>query len=342
MPIMSALSPGGEMPAWQRELLERRKMNMMGAQQAQPVSVGGKGWLPQGGGGSPMDSFMSGMGDIGGGDSGGGGGGFLDSFLNNTFNNVNIPGAIGQLLGGQAPSINPSIPGLNPLEPNIPFRAPNSPLMQNNLPNSFMDNNLPNMLNGPLRPRDGTHVFGTSQEPYYPPIPRLQGNRMPFGLPAGSTPSPVSSPAPQPTVTPTPPSGNSSLDAIAHAIGKVETGGVKGNPYLQKTDAGKGRIALGKYQILNTNVGKWSQQVLGKKLTPMEFLNDPTAQEQIARAKFKEYYDTYGTPQDVAAMWFSGRPAKNNNAAEAKTGFSVPRYLNRFNNFLSTYKGGRA
>lgn len=113
---------------------------------------------------------------------------------------------------------------------------------------------------------------------------------------------------------------------LAASIAKVETGGVK-NPYSQVTSVGDGRVALGKYQILASNIKQWSKDVLGQSITPRQYLQSPQIQDIIAHVKIDDMYKKYGNPQDVASMWLSGKPLKGNNAADVKTGITVPRYV---------------
>lgn len=70
--------------------------------------------------------------------------------------------------------------------------------------------------------------------------------------------------------------------------------------------------ALGKYQILPSNIGPWSQQYLGYRLTPQQFLNSPRTQEQLAQAVLKSYFTKYGA-RGAASAWYSGSPNRHNN-----------------------------
>lgn len=72
-------------------------------------------------------------------------------------------------------------------------------------------------------------------------------------------------------------------------------------------DTGHGR-AYGAYQIMDSNIPVWTQEVLGQSMTPEEFLNNPEAQDKVARAKMEQMYAKYGNPQDVSSVWHSGVP----------------------------------
>jgi hypothetical protein len=113
------------------------------------------------------------------------------------------------------------------------------------------------------------------------------------------------------------------VSQIANSIGKFESGGKYGalGPMTQTGDR-----AHGKYQIMGANIPAWSKEILGRSVTPQEFINNPQLQDQIAQAKMRQYYQKYGTPADVASMWFSGRPA-NGNYSRDNLGTSVPQYI---------------
>lgn len=115
----------------------------------------------------------------------------------------------------------------------------------------------------------------------------------------------------------------STVDQIAAAIAKRESGG----NYAAKSPVNaNGSVALGKYQILDTNIPSWSKEAMGKSITPDEFLKNPAAQEAIAKYHMSKMYDQYGNPQDVAATWFSGKPAAGNNAKDV-LGTSTSTYV---------------
>lgn len=115
--------------------------------------------------------------------------------------------------------------------------------------------------------------------------------------------------------------------AWADAIAAVESGGRYGilGPVTRSGDR-----AYGKYQVMGANIGPWTKEVLGKELTPQQFLADPAAQDAVFKAKFGQAVAKYGNPQDAASVWFSGRPMAK--AGSASDGFStVPQYVAKFN-----------
>lgn len=116
----------------------------------------------------------------------------------------------------------------------------------------------------------------------------------------------------------------------ASAIAAVESGGNYG---AIGPETGKGR-AYGKYQVMDFNVGPWTEKHLGRRMTPEEFLKDPAAQDAVFNAEFGSYVQKYGNPQDAASVWFSGRPmAQAGNASDGYT--TVPEYVQKFTQNLT-------
>ncbi len=126
--------------------------------------------------------------------------------------------------------------------------------------------------------------------------------------------------------------GNS-VDAIKKGIASVETGQEK-EPYTAETPLshknGTEDTALGKYQILESNLASWSKEAVGRTVSREEFLNSPELQEKIAGSKMGEYMNQYHNVQDVMAAWQSGRPlsqAVSENAHDANMG--TQEYVNK-------------
>ncbi len=63
--------------------------------------------------------------------------------------------------------------------------------------------------------------------------------------------------------------------------------------------------AYGKYQVLGSNIPGWTKAYYGKSLTPQQFLNNPKAQDAVARGVLKSYFNKYG-PRGAAAAWYGG------------------------------------
>lgn len=90
-----------------------------------------------------------------------------------------------------------------------------------------------------------------------------------------------------------------------------------------------GARAYGKYQVMDFNIPNWTEEVLGVRMTPAQFLASPEAQEQVAAAKMQAYFNEHGSWEDAASVWFSGRPMRQ--AGNASDGWAtVPEYVEKF------------
>lgn len=111
-------------------------------------------------------------------------------------------------------------------------------------------------------------------------------------------------------------------------IAKMESGGnYKALGKVIPSGQYKGEQAVGKYQVMPGNIPSWTKEALGKSMTPQEFLNDPQAQEAVAKYKFNQSYQKYGNWDDVASVWFSGRPVAKAGSAKDVNGTTVPQYV---------------
>lgn len=90
------------------------------------------------------------------------------------------------------------------------------------------------------------------------------------------------------------------FDQFMYGIGYQETRGNK-NAYHEVNSYG----AVGKYQVLKSNVPEWSRRVLGYSISWQTFRDSPKLQEQIVRGILKGYFDKWG-PRGAAAAWYAG------------------------------------
>ncbi len=121
------------------------------------------------------------------------------------------------------------------------------------------------------------------------------------------------------------------------AIAGIETPGHKA-PYQAVGPVTRtGDRAYGKFQVMGANVGPWTQEILGRRMTPEEFQASPEAQEAVFKGKFGQYVQKTGNPQDAASMWFTGRPAAEGANRRASTpdgrplGITGSEYVAKFN-----------
>jgi hypothetical protein len=131
-------------------------------------------------------------------------------------------------------------------------------------------------------------------------------------------------------VTFSPPAGGAlgGGDRAGNAIGGIESGGRYDAVGPAAND--KGQRAYGKYQIMDFNVGPWTQEVLGQAMTPQQFLANPQAQDAVFKAKFAQYEKQYGSPEAASRAWFAGPGGMNNPGAKDVLGTSVQNYGQRF------------
>jgi len=122
--------------------------------------------------------------------------------------------------------------------------------------------------------------------------------------------------------------GSPDVAKIADAIGQYESGGnYKARGPVVTSGQYKGERALGKYQIMPGNLPSWSKQAVGRVVTEQEFLSNPKIQDQIAQYQMDKIYKQYGNLEDVASVWFSGRPLGKAGNAKDVIGTSVPTYV---------------
>lgn len=113
------------------------------------------------------------------------------------------------------------------------------------------------------------------------------------------------------------------------------------NPYMvlsgQKTLADfnkmsqkeKDNTAFGKYQVMGFNIPSWTEAAGLGKMTIAQYLSSPEAQEKVFEYQSELQYAKYGNWDDVASVWFSGRAATGNVAAD-KFGTDVPEYITKY------------
>lgn len=162
------------------------------------------------------------------------------------------------------------------------------------------------------------------------------GGSAPTAAPAG----PSVNPSAPPQVQIVPKDQVNSIDAMADL--KPETQGIL--PRAQGSVAGiesggrydlpgpvtrTGDRAYGKYQVMGENIPVWTKEVLGRSMTPQEFLANPDAQDAVFNAKFGQYAEKYGTT-GASKAWFAGEGGMNNPGASDQLGTTVAGYANRF------------
>jgi hypothetical protein len=114
------------------------------------------------------------------------------------------------------------------------------------------------------------------------------------------------------------------------AISSIESGG---NYKAIGPATRTGDRALGKYQVMSANVGPWSEEIIGRRVTPQEFIANPELQDKIFQGKFGQYTQKYG-PEGAAKAWFAGEGGMNDPNRKDVLGTTVASYGAKFNKAL--------
>lgn len=107
----------------------------------------------------------------------------------------------------------------------------------------------------------------------------------------------------------TPP--DSLLDQAKTAVSGIESAGSGGYSAIGPTVThrnGTKDHAIGKYQVMASNVPDWTEKYYGQKLTPEQFKDNPDAQEKVFEGAFGDALQKYGNIKDALSWWHSGVP----------------------------------
>ena len=119
----------------------------------------------------------------------------------------------------------------------------------------------------------------------------------------------------------------------ANAIASIESAGSGDYSALGPVTA-KGNRAYGRYQVMDFNIGPWTEKHLGRRLTPEEFLASKEAQDAVFAGEFGGNVEKYGNPQDAASVWFTGKPVATGGNRKDILGTTGSGYVDKFNNAL--------
>jgi hypothetical protein len=128
-------------------------------------------------------------------------------------------------------------------------------------------------------------------------------------------------------------STQSAAPNYADAIASIESRGDGGYRAVGPA-TGSGDRALGRYQVMASNVRPWSKEILGREVTPQEFMTNTALQDQIFQGKFGQYVQKYG-PEGAARAWFAGEGGMNDPNRRDVLGTSVAGYANKFNKAMA-------
>jgi hypothetical protein len=119
----------------------------------------------------------------------------------------------------------------------------------------------------------------------------------------------------------------------ANAIASIESAG-SGDYAALGPVTKKGNRAYGRYQVMDFNIGPWTEKYLGRRMTPEEFLSSPEAQDKVFAGEFGSYVQKYGNPQDAASAWFTGQPLSEGGNRSDILGTTGNVYVDKFNRAL--------
>ena len=132
------------------------------------------------------------------------------------------------------------------------------------------------------------------------------------------------------------PTATTDTKKVAQAIGQFESGGnyTARGPVVTSGQY-KGEKAAGKYQVMPGNIPSWSKEALGKSISLQTFLDRPDLQDKIAEHKMGKILAQYGNIEDVASVWFSGRPIAKAGQAKDVLGTTVPSYVKNISSIFN-------
>lgn len=126
--------------------------------------------------------------------------------------------------------------------------------------------------------------------------------------------------------------------AAREALAEIESSGnyqAKGK--VMEKGMYKGQRALGRYQVMQGNIPSWTKAAMGREYSEEEFLaNVDGVQDRVVEHQLQKSYEKYGTWEDAASVWFSGRPvSKAGNASDGN--LTVPEYVSKFQRAFNKY-----
>jgi len=93
-------------------------------------------------------------------------------------------------------------------------------------------------------------------------------------------------------------------------------------------ESGRDR-AYGRYQIMGKNIPVWSKEVLGRAITPQEFMADPKLQDAIFDKKFGDYVAKHGEG-GAAQAWLGGEGSIGKTDRQDALGTTIGSYANKY------------
>lgn len=132
--------------------------------------------------------------------------------------------------------------------------------------------------------------------------------------------------------------GGGDMSQYRDAIASIESAGSGDYSAVGPTNEKLGR-ALGRYQIMEANIGPWSREALGREVSADEFLANPKLQDAIFDSKFGGYVQKFG-PEGAAQAWFAGPGGVGKTDRKDVLGTSVGQYGQKFRKALGGAPSG--
>jgi len=95
--------------------------------------------------------------------------------------------------------------------------------------------------------------------------------------------------------------------------------------------------ALGAYGVMQSNLQPWLKEAGMPAMSEQQFLNNPKAQDQLAKFKLQQYMDEGGSANAAANRWFTGSYNPDPNRSDG--GSTAGGYLKKFNATLARNSG---
>jgi N12 class adenine-specific DNA methylase/predicted RNA methylase len=122
------------------------------------------------------------------------------------------------------------------------------------------------------------------------------------------------------------------MPAYREAIASIESKGSGDYSAIGPKHRSMG-YALGRYQVMEANVGPWSKAAIGREVTAEEFLANPDIQDAVFDHQFGKYVARFG-PEGAAQAWFGGAGGVGKTERKDSLGTSIGAYGEKFNRAL--------
>ncbi|RPJ61795.1 MAG: hypothetical protein EHM24_26265, partial [Acidobacteria bacterium] len=132
------------------------------------------------------------------------------------------------------------------------------------------------------------------------------------------------------------------MEAYRNAIGKIESSNnyrARGPVIKNPNSMYYGERAAGRYGIMPGNIPEWSRAALGEEISLNEFLARPDLQDQIFDHRFKDHIRRFGSPEDAASAWLTGKPLRTAGGRADELGTTGQKYAAMFREYGGTTGG---